>query len=80
MGPTILISTRPLAGQFIEQLISHWLPQDCWSLQAQSTEGRRWRLQLAVDPCSDPVGRMFEAVVMSHWLKGLEFEVSDGAG
>ncbi|MFZ6044685.1 hypothetical protein ACFW0H_00935 [Pseudomonas sp. CR3202] len=77
MGPTILISTRPLAARSIEQLISRWLPQDCWSLQAHSAEGNRWRLQLAVEPCSEPVARMLEAVVMSRWVKGLEFEARD---
>lgn len=73
MGLTILISTRPQAAQVIEQLISRWLPRDCWNLHAQSEGGCRWRLLIEVDPCAEPVAALCDAVMKNDWLTGLDF-------
>ncbi|WP_375739065.1 hypothetical protein [Pseudomonas boanensis] len=79
MSLTVLLSTRAVAQSVIAHFVTEFLPGDVWELEAQSGDGRSWRLHLAMAPSTDPVQRLLLSALRIDWMLGMEFATADSA-
>lgn len=73
MNLLLQITTRPQTQPYIECYLSEWLPGVKWTLIRQTDDGRSWLLTLLANPCSDPVEKAVNALVLSNWVIAMAF-------